>query len=70
MKLNLELKKGASIGIISPCGPVYDRESFFLNIKILEQKGFKVKVFPMHCAQMVFLREATRSVLKIYTQLF
>ncbi len=46
MKLNLELKKGASIGIISPCGPVYDRESFFLNIKILEQKGFKVKVFP------------------------
>ena len=42
----MKLKYNDTIGIISPSGPVLDKESFFKNIETLKQKGFKVKVFP------------------------
>ena len=37
------IQKGDSIGLVAPAGPLVNREKFTSGIKILEEKGFKLK---------------------------
>lgn len=66
----MELNLGDTIGIISPSGPVYDREGFYCNVDFLKQKGFKVKVFPHALSEQNYLAGADKERLKDLHQAF
>jgi len=40
------LKKGETIGIIAPAGPVNDREAFAAGARLIEEMGFRIKHRP------------------------
>ena len=37
------IKRGDTIGLVAPAGPLIDKENFTAGVQILEKKGFKVK---------------------------
>ena len=51
----MKLKTGDTIGIISPSGPIFNREIFFQKVSALKNFGYNVKIFPNALNQNAYL---------------